>query len=156
MATISPTKTSDGYRVPQRFSIAEILAMMTVFGVVFGLLRRFDVHPAWYLFLGMQGLSGLSGADVVWERAAGQFHASGQCALADVDLAVGRVWEFGPAGLSHRVVDRRAVCRDVWRIAGLLHGRFGCGCVSGAGSGRRYSASCGGAADPPPSDGSRS
>jgi hypothetical protein len=56
MATISPTKTNDGYRVPQRFSIAEILAMMTVFSVVFGLLRRFDVHPAWYLFLGVQGL----------------------------------------------------------------------------------------------------
>lgn len=56
MATSSPTKTTDGYRVPQRFSIAEILAMMTVFGVMFGLLRRFDVHPAWYLFLGTQGL----------------------------------------------------------------------------------------------------
>lgn len=30
--------------------------MMTVFGGVFGLLRWFGVHPAWYLFLGTQGM----------------------------------------------------------------------------------------------------
>lgn len=56
MATTSPTKTLDGYRVPRRFSIAEILAMMTVFGIVFGLLRVFQAHPAWYMFLGTQGV----------------------------------------------------------------------------------------------------
>lgn len=46
-----------GYRVPTRFSVAEILAMMTVFGLLFGGLRYFGA-PIWlYPFLGSQGMA---------------------------------------------------------------------------------------------------
>jgi hypothetical protein len=45
-----------GYRVPARFSISEILAMMTVFALLFGALRYFEA-PTWlYTFLGTQGM----------------------------------------------------------------------------------------------------
>ncbi len=46
----------EGYRVPQRFSIAEILAMMTVFGLLFGALRHFGAPATLYLFLGTQAV----------------------------------------------------------------------------------------------------
>jgi hypothetical protein len=46
-----------GYRVPAQFSVAEILAMMTVFGLLFGGLRYFGA-PVWlYPFLGSQGMA---------------------------------------------------------------------------------------------------
>jgi hypothetical protein len=55
MASASQTAET-GYRVPSRFSISEILAMMTVYGLLFGTLRYFEA-PVWiYLFLGSQGL----------------------------------------------------------------------------------------------------
>ncbi len=44
------------YRVPQRFSVAEILAMMTVFAFLFGALRGFGAPAALYLFLGTQAV----------------------------------------------------------------------------------------------------
>ena len=47
---------SDLYRVPERFSIAEILAMMTVYGLLFGALRWLGASAALYLFLGTQAL----------------------------------------------------------------------------------------------------
>ena len=48
--------TQDGYRVPERFSIAEILVMITVFGLLFGALRFFRAPATIYLFLGTQAV----------------------------------------------------------------------------------------------------
>ncbi len=45
-----------GYRVPARFSISEILAMMTIFGLLFGALRYFEAQLWLYMFLGTQGM----------------------------------------------------------------------------------------------------
>lgn len=56
MPNTSRHKSADTYRVPQRFSIAEILAMTTVFGLLFGGLRWFGASPILYMFLGTQAL----------------------------------------------------------------------------------------------------
>lgn len=56
MPNTSRRKRADTYRVPERFSIAEVLAMTTVFGLLFGGLRCFGASPIWYLFLGTQGV----------------------------------------------------------------------------------------------------
>jgi hypothetical protein len=44
------------YQVPQRFSVAEILAMTTVFAVLFGGLRYFGAPVMLYMFLGTQAV----------------------------------------------------------------------------------------------------
>ena len=44
------------YQVPQRFSMAEILGMMTVFALLFGALRYFGAPVMLYMFLGTQGV----------------------------------------------------------------------------------------------------
>ena len=56
MHRIATEHAKDGYRVPQRFSIAEILAMMTVFAFLFGALRYFRAPATLYLFLGTQAV----------------------------------------------------------------------------------------------------
>ncbi len=56
MQSASANKPSDSYRVPQRFSLAEILVMMTVFAVLFGVLRQFGAPATLYLFLGSQAV----------------------------------------------------------------------------------------------------
>ena len=56
MPNTSRHKTADTYRVPQRFSVAEILAMTTVFGLLFGGLRCFGASPIMYMFLGTQAV----------------------------------------------------------------------------------------------------
>ncbi len=57
MNGVSRPYSPEGYRVPERFSIAEILAMMTVFGCLFGALRSFGAPASLYLFLGTQGVA---------------------------------------------------------------------------------------------------
>ena len=57
MSDVSDRASPDGYRVPQRFSLAEILAMMTVFGLLFGALRFFEAPATLYLFLGTQAVA---------------------------------------------------------------------------------------------------
>lgn len=47
----------EGYRVPERFSISEILVMTTVFGFLFGALRLFHAPATLYLFLGSQAVA---------------------------------------------------------------------------------------------------
>ena len=66
----SVQKSADGYRVPQRFSIAEILAMMTVFGLLFGGLRVLAL-PGLVHVSGHASRGDLPGADAVWLRARG-------------------------------------------------------------------------------------
>jgi hypothetical protein len=48
--------SAEGYRVPPKFSIAEILAMITVFAFLFGALRFFGAPAPLYLFLGTQAV----------------------------------------------------------------------------------------------------
>ncbi|MBM4089417.1 MAG: hypothetical protein FJ276_08310 [Planctomycetes bacterium] len=49
-------RDSDGYRVPKQFSMAETLAMITVFGFLFGVLRQFEAPATLYMFLGTQAV----------------------------------------------------------------------------------------------------
>lgn len=44
------------YMVPRRFGMSAILGMMTALALLFGLLRRLDAHPGFYLFFGLLGL----------------------------------------------------------------------------------------------------
>jgi len=57
MQHATQTVALEGYRVPQRFSVAEILAMMTVFAVLFGVLRYFAAPATLYMFLGTQAVA---------------------------------------------------------------------------------------------------
>ncbi len=56
MQSASLSKSSDSYRVPRRFSLAEILVLITVFALLFGGLRFLQAPAAIYLFLGTQAV----------------------------------------------------------------------------------------------------
>jgi hypothetical protein len=57
MLDTSHGRSTHGYRMPRRFTVAQILAMMTVFAALFGVLRCFGAPPVLYLFLGTQAVA---------------------------------------------------------------------------------------------------
>ncbi len=56
MAHVPTSRSPDGYHVPEQLSMAAVLALLTVFGLLFGGLRMFGAPATVYLFLGCQAL----------------------------------------------------------------------------------------------------